>query len=188
MEKEIKVKVDGIIAVPEGLQELSDHVKEAYKIGLSTQQIKKHAIQTLQAKAMLEDGYDKIKAQMAVFEKQYKAYKDMIGDIEGTIKQIAIEDAENHKSIKRKIDHNTGEVIDVVEVKLPKGFSYRKGTTSFNYKEELIPDKFFKKTLKKTEAKKALESGELSYDVVDIIEGQPSINLLLSSMIKEDEE
>lgn len=121
---------------------------------------------------------NKIKDSLKEFDEKHNLIKNSLKEF----KEKALQFAEETKIISEKVDIKTGEIIKKIKTKLPSGIGYIKGKTSYVFKEDKMDDKFFKKTLKKTMAKKAIATGELPYDTVEISEGNPSISLTRTNM------
>lgn len=132
-----------------------------------------------------EEEFNKyVNAYREEAKKEFLKIKQSIDDTLEVVKAKAIKEHEEkavEKETFSQVVDEDGVVTTVKKVKvispLPKGIYYTSGKISFDYKEEGLPDKFFKKTIKKTDVKKAIESGELSSDIMIPKRGEPFITI-----------
>lgn len=182
MKKEIIIKHE--LYVPEKtFDELTSKIRneDTLKTGPDLAEILKVRKSLSETK---KEFMDKVNEQLASF----KEYEENIENfIEKELKPRYLEyvNATGVTKVKNKMDKN-GDVIEVeeFEYKLPEGVVYKSGTTTFEYNESMFGDEFFKKTLKKTEAKKAWTNGEVPKEAVSAVKGAPSISITEDKVIK----
>lgn len=130
-----------------------------------------------------EEFMEKVKSALKTFDDKYKLINDFVEkDIKSKALDVAKKTLVTKTKIKNIFNDETGELIDKKEIKkntydLPKGITYVSGRAKYAYDESRIPEKYFKKTLNKTEVKKAIENGELDNTIQSVEFGKPTISL-----------
>lgn len=160
--KKLELVVKGEITLPtRNFEEIKEKIRNTDIMLIGEDVAEIFGVQeqlAMEKKAFLEK-VDEVLAQAKEYEKMLTEY------IDGELKPMMLEYAENSKKVitKEKMDKD-GNIYTVEEVKheLPKGFVYKKSPSTFEYNEELIPDKYFKieRKLDKVKVKKAYKDGE----------------------------
>lgn len=180
MSKELQIKIETSIALPEkNFEELKGAI-ENKDIQLIAPEVK-DLLEVRDSMDKAKEEFEKIVAdKMRLFNENYKQLTDYI---ENDLKPKLIEYAEATGHEKTKVNQETGEITKKFVHNLPKGMVYTRGRASFEYDESRITDdKYYKKELKKTEVKKAIENGELPWDIATVKYGAPSLSLKIADI------
>lgn len=180
------VEVKGELVVHDiNLQELEDKFKGFFE---NTKTLRNDVILLEGVNQRMDLAFDDIEAEFKKIKNLYNSRKKEIQRVLDIYKEKVIEEGLKNKTetekFKKKVDAETGEVFTTREVKVdwktPKGVTIKRSPIKWAYNEELIPDEYFKKELKKSEVKKAVQAGKLPDNVVTLTEG--SLSVIIDSL------
>lgn len=148
-------------------------IEKELTTSLDPHKSKQAMVDVIKFSMMIEEEKKKMKDHIKEAEAKIKALESWVADRENDYAKTTIaylnSNPDAYKEVEKTwVNEETGEVkvYKKKERNLPKYISVSETKKELTYNEELIPEEYFKKTVKKTEVKAAIKDGKLPQEVL----------------------